>query len=97
MICGQDLGGRAAQCQGEATAIAQRQRAAASQGPHGAGQLGIDFQHRLDRHAGGSEQLTDPADVEVRVDELADDLGETRRARVPALSAAATTSAPGSS
>ena len=81
MIRGQNLGGRAAQCQREATAIAQRQGASTGQGPHGTGQLGIDFKHRLDRDTGVSEQLTDPADVGVCVDELADDFGEIRRAQ----------------
>ena len=60
-IGSQNLGGRAADCQGEAAAIAQRQPTSAGQGSHCPGQFGLGFGQRLDRDAGGGEQFTDPA------------------------------------
>jgi hypothetical protein len=50
-IGGQNLGGRAVHCQGQAAAIAQRQPTSTGQGPHCPGQFGIGFGQRLDRDA----------------------------------------------
>ena len=80
-IGSQNLGGCAADCQGEAAAIAQRQPTSAGQGPHCPGQFGIGFGHRLDRDAGGGEQFTDPADIEIGVYQLANDFREVRCAQ----------------
>lgn len=55
--------------------------ASTSQRPHGTGQPGIDLMHGLDRDPSGSEQLTDLAEVEIRVDKFADDRSQIRLAQ----------------
>lgn len=49
------------------------------QGAHRARQFGISGAERFDRDAGGAEQLTQARDIELRVDQLADDFGQIRR------------------
>jgi len=39
---------------------------------------GVGFGQRLDRDTGGGEQFTDPADIEIGVNQLANDFGEVR-------------------
>lgn len=61
---------------GEAATVAQGQRAAAGEPSQRPGQLGVRLTQRLDGDAGRAQELTNAADVDLRVDELPDDLRE---------------------
>ncbi len=80
-VGGQDLRGRAAQRERQAASVPKRQCSAAGQSTHRASQLGVLLENRRDPHSGCPEQLTDSADVDVRIDELADHLRQVRRSQ----------------
>ncbi len=70
--------GIAANGQRQATAVAERERSAANQGTHRAGQLCVGGGERLDGDSGGAEQPTHPGNVELGVNQLPYDFSQIR-------------------
>lgn len=80
-ISGENLGGSAADCQGEAAAVYERQTTSTIEGAHRAGQFGVRLGDWFDRDSGGGEQLPDPAGVDIGVYKLSDNFGQIRRSQ----------------
>ena len=79
-IGGQDLGWFASEREREAATIPEREIPTACNGPHRASQLRVLLEDWLNAHPGRSEQLPHSSDVDVSVDQLADDLRKVRSA-----------------